>query len=146
MYDSQRIAGIKSASLGNQVAQQLSAEAQADMALGVARVYGGVLQAMAARKAADAAVESAKDDLLRAEQRRDAGMATEADVLSLKVFLAQMQERQIRTTSGEAIARAQLNQMMGAPLDRAYTLAEPLPPAASVRQAAEPRSTTRRTP
>jgi outer membrane protein TolC len=63
-------------------------------------------------------------------------MATEADVLSLKVFLAQMQERQIRATSGEAIARAQLNQMMGAPLDRAYTLAEPVPPSASARQAA----------
>jgi outer membrane protein len=131
VYDSQRIAGIKSASLGNQVAQQMTAEARADMALGVTKVYGGVLQAMAAHKAADAAVDTAKDDLARTEQRRDAGLATEADVLSLKVFLAQMQERQIRAASGEAIARAQLNQMMGAPLDQAFMLAEPVPPAAA---------------
>jgi outer membrane protein len=127
VYDSQRIAGIKSASLGSQVARELSAEARAEAALGVTRAYGGVLQAIAARKAADAAVDSANDDLSRTEQRRDAGLATEADVLSLKVFLAQVQERQIRAASGEAIARAQLNQLMGIPLDRTYTLAEPPP-------------------
>jgi outer membrane protein len=127
VYDSQRIAGIKSASLGHEVAQQMTAEARAEMALGVTRVYGGVLQAIAGRKAADAAVDTAKDDLARTEQRRDAGLATEADVLSLKVFLAQMQERQIRSASGEAIARAQLNQLMGAPLDQAYALGEPAP-------------------
>jgi len=138
VYDSQRLAGIKSAGLGNQVAEQMSAEARADVTLGVTKVYGGVLQAIAARKAADAAVESAKDDLSRTEQRRDAGMATEADVLSLRVFLAQMQERQIRAASGEAIARAQLNQMMAAPLDQAYALAEPPPPPAGAPAATPP--------
>jgi outer membrane protein TolC len=127
VYDSQRLAGIKSAGLGHEVAQQMTAEARAEMALGVTRVYGGVLQAMAGRKAADAAVDAAKDDLARTEQRRDAGMATEADVLSLKVFLAQMQERQIRAASGESIARAQLNQLMGADLDESFTLTEPAP-------------------
>jgi outer membrane protein len=127
VYDSQRIAGIKSAALGNQVARQATAEARTDLALGVTRAFGGVLQAIAGRKAADAAVETAEDDLSRTEQRRDAGMATEADVLSLRVFLAQMQERQIRAASGEAIARAQLNLLMGAPLDEAFALAEPAP-------------------
>jgi outer membrane protein TolC len=127
VYDSHRIAGIQSASIGNQVAQQVSAEARADLALGVTRVYGGVLQAIAGRKAADAAVETARDDLARTEQRRDAGLATEADVLSLKVFLAQMQERQIRAASGEAIARAQLNQLIGTALDQAFALVEPAP-------------------
>ncbi len=127
IYDSQRIAGIKSAGLGRDLALQMTAEARAEMALGVTRVYGGVLQAMAGRKAADAAVDAAKDDLARTEQRRDAGLATEADVLSLKVFLAQMQERQIRAASGEAIARAQLNHLMGAALDESFTLTEPAP-------------------
>ncbi len=134
VYDSQRLAGIKSASLGNQVAQQMTAEARAEMALGVTKVYGGVLEAIAGRRAADAAVETARDDLARTEQRRDAGLATEADVLSLEVFLAQMQERQIRAASGEAIARARLNQMMGAPLDQTFTLAEPVPPPAAAAQ------------
>jgi outer membrane protein TolC len=137
IYDSQRIAGIKSAELGSEVARQMTAEARAEMALGVTRVYGGILQAMAGRRAADAAVDAARDDLARTEQRRDAGMAAEADVLSMKVFLAQMQERQIRAASGEAIARAQLNQLMGAPLDERFTLTEPAPAAPSTTPAVD---------
>jgi outer membrane protein len=137
IYDSQRLAGIKSAGLGREVAQQMTAEARADMALGVTRAYGGVLQAVAARTAADTAVDAARDDLARAEQRRDAGMGTEADVLSLKVFLAQMQERQIRAAGGEAIARAQLNQLIGAALDDIFTLAEPAPMAVTKPPAAD---------
>ena len=131
VFDSARLAGIRSAGLGSQIARQMTAEGRADLALGVTRVYGMVLQTIAGRKAADAAVETAKDDLARTEQRRDAGLVTEADVLSLKVFLAQMQERQIRAASGEAIARAQLNQLMGVPLDKPYTIVEPPPPAAA---------------
>ena len=131
IFDSTRLAGIRSAGLGSQIAQQMTAEGRADLALGVTRVYGMVLQAIAGRKAADAAVDAANDDLTRTEQRRDAGFITEADVLSLQVFLAQMQERQIRAASGEAIARAQLNQLMGVPLDKPFSLVEPPPPSAA---------------
>ncbi len=131
IFDSARLAGIKQAGLGSQMAREMTAEARGDLSLGVTRVYGMVLQAIAGRKAADSAVAAAKDDLTRAEQRRDAGFVTEADVLSLKVFLAQMQERQIKASSGESIARAQLNQMLGAPLDSQYTLVEPPPPSAA---------------
>jgi outer membrane protein TolC len=64
-------------------------------------------------------------------------MATEADVLSLRVFLAQMQERQIRAASGEAIARAQLNQLMGAALDDAFTPVEPAPVVSTTASSAD---------
>ncbi len=138
IFDSGRLAGIRSAGLGSQIAQEMTAEGRADLALGVTRVYGMVLQAIAGRKAADAAVETANDELARTEQRRDAGFVTEADVLSLRVFLAQMQERQIRAASGEAIARAQLNQLMGVPLDKPFALAEPPPPSAAAPTAAAP--------
>ena len=136
VFDSSRLAGIRSAGLGRDIAQQMTAEARGDLSLGVTRVYGMVLQAIAGRQAADAAVNAANDDLSRTEQRRDAGFVTEADVLSLKVFLAQMQERQIRAASGESIARAQLNQMMGAPLDKQFALVEPPPPSAAAVPAA----------
>lgn len=135
IFDSARLAGIRSAGLGSQIAQQMTAEERADLGLGVTRVYGMVLQAVAGRNAADAAVETAKDDLARTEQRRDAGFVTEADVLSLRVFLAQMQERQIRVASGEAIARAQLNQLMGVPLDKTFSVVEPPPPSAAAAPA-----------
>jgi outer membrane protein TolC len=134
VFDSARLAGIRSAGIGSQIAQRTTAEARGDLSLGVTRVYGMVLQAIAGRRAADAAVESANDDLARTEQRRDAGLVTEADVLSLKVFVAQMQERQIRAASGEEVARAQLNQLMGAPLDTAFVLVEPPPPSVATAQ------------
>jgi outer membrane protein len=130
IFDSARLAGIRSAGLGREIAQQTTAEGRTDLALGVTRVYGMILQAIAGRKAADAAADAARDDLARTEQRRDAGFVTEADVLSLRVFLAQIQERQIRAASGEAIARAQLNQLMGVPLDTPFSLTEPPPPSA----------------
>jgi outer membrane protein TolC len=121
-------AGIRPAALASRVAGETTAEERADLAVRVTRAFGGVLQAAARRRAADAAVEAAQEDLARAERRRDAGLATEADVLSLKVFLAQVQEARIRAASGEQVARAQLNRLMGAPLDAVYALAEPPPP------------------
>jgi outer membrane protein len=127
VFDSARLHGMRSAGVGRRIAGEMEAEARADIAVGVTRTYGSVLLASAARKAADAAVETAKDDLARARQRRDAGLVTEADVLSIEVFLAQTQERQIRATSNEFIARAQLNQLMGTPLDQSFLLMIPEP-------------------
>jgi outer membrane protein len=127
VFDSQKLAGIRSAALGTRIAAQATADARIELSLSVTRIYGGILEAVAGRKAADAATEAARDDLARTEQRRDVGLVTEADVLSLKVFLAQMQERQIRAASGEVIARARLNQLMGVPLDRQFTVVEPAP-------------------
>lgn len=130
VFDSARLAGIRSAGIGREIARQMVSETRADIALGATRAYGGVLQAVAGRKAAEAAVESATDDLARTRQRRDAGLVTEADVLSLEVFRAGMEERRIRAASGETIARAQLNQVMGVPLDKAFAVSEPAPVAA----------------
>ena len=125
IFDSARIAGIRSAAIGQRIAEQSTAEARAELALDVTRAYGSALQAAAERRAADSAVEAASGDLTRAGQRRDAGLVTEADVLSIDVFLAEMRERQIRAESGETIARARLNRLMGVPLDRAFALADP---------------------
>jgi outer membrane protein TolC len=70
-------------------------------------------------------VQSAEEDVRRAERRRDAGMGTDADVLALTVHLARMRQRQISAASQETIARAQLNDVMGEPLDRVFTLQVP---------------------
>jgi outer membrane protein TolC len=52
-------------------------------------------------------------------------MVTEADVLSLQVHLAQVQEREIRAASDEMTAKAALNRLMGFPLDRPLELEQP---------------------
>ncbi len=139
LFDAGRLTGIRSASLGRQVAALSVREAEADLALEVTRAYGEVLRAAASRAAAEAAVAAAREDLARAERSRDVGMTAESDVLSLRVHLAQMREREIQAASGEEIATAHLNRLMGAPLDRKLALAEPAPesPGVPSREEAE---------
>jgi outer membrane protein TolC len=65
-----------------------------------------------------------------AGNRRDAGRATDADVLQLDVYVSRTREQQIRAASDERIARAQLNQVMGEPLDASFVLDRFAAPAA----------------
>src|SRR5262249_43402552 len=71
-------------------------EAAAMVAVTTTQTFGRVVSAEAARRAADAGLVTAREDLARAERRRDAGMATDADVLSLVVHVADLQQGAIR--------------------------------------------------
>lgn len=125
LFDAGRLTAIRATRLGARMAREATRELAGELALQVTRAYGDVLLAAAGRRAADSAVEAAREDLARAERRRDVGMVTEADVLSLQVHLAQVRERQIRAASADAIARAALNRLMGTPLDRPVSVEEP---------------------
>jgi outer membrane protein TolC len=118
----------RSAAIGEALADAGSRDTAAMLRLGVTRAFGEVLMAQANRAAATAALESAEEDLRRAERRRDAGLATEADVLAVKVHLAQIRERQISAESRETVARLQLNEAMGEPLDARFEVQAPAPP------------------
>ena len=63
------------------------------------------------------AMRSAEADLERSEARRASGMATDADVLSIRVHLAGVREEQIRRSADLEVARAAMNDAMGLPLD-----------------------------
>ena len=118
-------AGTRAATLGHAMAQSAGRQAANDLALATARAYGQVLLASTARRAAETAVTTADEDARTAAARRDAGVGAEADVLSLQVHLAQMRERALNAESDEVIARAELNRLMGVPLDLAFELDEP---------------------
>ena len=62
-----------------------------------------------------------------AGNRRDAGRATDAEVLQLDVYLALTLERQVQAASDERVARARLNQLMGEPLSTMFSLDLTLP-------------------
>ncbi|MCU0248729.1 MAG: TolC family protein [Vicinamibacterales bacterium] len=117
----------RSAAIGEEIADAGSRDTAAMLRLGATTAFGEVLMAQANRAAAAAALESAEEDVRRAERRRDAGLATEADVLAVKVHLAQIRERQIGAASRETVARLQLNQLMGEPLDARFELQPPSP-------------------
>ena len=108
---------MRQASLGRDVAGTMRTVVAQDLAVAVTQAYGAVLAAEAATRAADAAVEAATADLTLAQNRRDAGVATDADVLRIEVYLARTREQRIRSGADVTIARARLNQVLGEPLD-----------------------------
>jgi outer membrane protein TolC len=125
-------AGVRSAHRGVDAAAIMKAQAARDLAVTATEAFGQVLMADAFARAAAAAVETAEDDATRARQRREAGLVTDADVLALDVHLAQMREQRIRAEADARVARARLNQVMGAPLDERFELDGTLaPPEAS---------------
>jgi outer membrane protein len=120
-----REAGIDAAHQQVTIAGAEADRARADVAVNTTEVYGQLLAAQAAGRAADAAVKAAEEDVARAERRRDAGTATDADVLSVRVHLADMRQRALAADADAAAVRAQLNRLMGAPIDRDYVVQEP---------------------
>ena len=121
-------AATASIGLQRDIASLSADAAAAGLAVTATETYGRVLAARAAGRAADAAVTSAQEDLTRATLRRDAGTLSDADVLSMSLHLAEVRERRIQAAGDEAIAKAQLNRLMGAPIDREYDAQEPAVP------------------
>lgn len=118
-------AAVRAASLAADTAKAAERQVRSELALAATRAYGQVLRAAAEKHAAESAVAAAEEDARTAEARRDAGTGTEADLLSMRVHLAQMRARAIDASGNERIARADLNRLMNAPLDRAWVLDEP---------------------
>lgn len=122
LFDGVARANITVARIGHEMAGAARQVVDHDLAASVTAAYGGVLAAAGARRSADAAVETARADRELAGNRRDAGLVTDADVLQIDVHLSRTREQQIAAASDERIARARLNQLMGAPLGEAFRL------------------------
>ncbi|HEX5109226.1 MAG TPA: TolC family protein [Vicinamibacterales bacterium] len=102
-------------------------EAAASLVSAATETYGRILVGEAGARAAHAAVEWALEDVATAERRRDAGMATDADVLALVSRVATLRQREIDSQADAAVAMAELNRLTGAPIDRHYKVSEPFP-------------------
>jgi outer membrane protein TolC len=122
LFDGVARANITVARIGYEMAGATRLGVDHDLAASATAAYGRVLAAAGARRSADAAVETARADRELAGNRRDAGLVTDADVLQIDVHLSRTREQQIVAASEERIARARLNQLMGAPLGEAFLL------------------------
>ncbi len=136
LFDGATRANVAIAGIGHDMATANRLMVDHDLAASVTTAYGRVLVGAAASQSAAAAAETARADRELAGNRRDAGLVTDADVLQLDVYVARTREQQIRATSDERIARAQLNQLMGEPLGEAFAL-DRSPPTASVIDATD---------
>jgi outer membrane protein TolC len=130
VFDGGTRASVTAAGLGREIAAARRLVVDQDLAVDVTGAFGRVLTSAAARGSAAAALEAALSDRELAGNRRDAGLITDADVLQLDVYVARTREQQIRAASDERTARAELNQLMGEPLDAVFALGQlvPAPP------------------
>src|SRR5208283_3102396 len=97
-------------------------QARQDLILEVLRAYFGVLVLKENAKASDEAVKTAETSAQRMESMHKAGLLVDSDLLSAKVFVSQMKDRQIRAQNDLAVAEMRLAREMGLALD---TPAEP---------------------
>jgi outer membrane protein TolC len=116
----------KSANLGREVSVEDERGNNMHVIAAVERAYHGAVLASESLKVANGAVRSAEADLNRAEAVREAGMSTDADVLSIRVHLASVREQQIRGHADVEVAVAALNEALGAPLEQTHELTTPL--------------------
>ncbi len=121
-----RKAQVRSAELGVSIAGEENRRTELDIIAAVLRAYYNARLAQESVRVADEAVRSAEADAVKAENRRTAGVATDADVLSIRVHVAAAEERRIRRGYDVELARAALNQAMGLPLDTQFDLSTPL--------------------
>lgn len=113
---------IRSAELNRDLTTEEGRRTQMDVIAGVIRAYYDSLLSADQLNATAQAMRSVGADLVRAESVRDAGMATDADVLSIRVHRAGVRERQIRAQADVDVSRAALNDALGLPLDTPHQL------------------------
>jgi outer membrane protein TolC len=121
--------GVQAATFEREMAAANRDIARQDLGYRAAQAFVRVLQLEAMVRATDAAVTAAESDRLRARTRREVGLVTEADVLAVKVHVADMRQRQIAASGDLAVARMQLADAVGLPLTASVV---PVPPAPRV--------------
>jgi outer membrane protein TolC len=122
VYSPSTNANLRTARIGLEIAGKQRTALNQTLAVAVTDAYGRVLVAVASRQVAAASIAAATADRDAASNRRDAGRATDADVLQVDVYLARVREQQIRADADERIARATLNDLMGVALDSTFEL------------------------
>lgn len=129
LYDAGKASrATHSAELTRDLASEDERRAQMEVIADVVRSYCDAQLSADELDAARQAMRSVQSDLERAESRRSAGMATDVDVLSIRVHLASVGEEQIRRSADLDVARASLNYTLGLPLDASHTLTTSMNP------------------
>lgn len=123
IFDGGRTSAARARSHANRDVAQANADiAAAGVTVAVTRTYGRLLQMQASVRAVDASVAAAAEDLARAEHRREAGTVTDADVLAAAVHVSDLRQRRLQLDADRGAAAAQLNRLMGAPVDVAVVV------------------------
>jgi outer membrane protein TolC len=113
-------------------------QARQDLVFEIVKAYYGVLVMKESVKAADEAVKTAEISERRIETMHKAGLLVDSDLLSAKVFVSQMRDRQIRAKNDLALTEMQLTREMGidldSPTETVGALTEPSAPAKTIQE------------
>ena len=122
----QNIFGAKIARAGADAVQEARRQTEKAAIFETIRLYYGVQVSEKNLEAVAQNVSASQEDAVRARALYDAGMVTEADRLAIEVQLARLEEQRIRAASTLEIMKAELNHVLGEPLDREFLLVTPL--------------------
>ena len=86
--------------------------------------YYDVLLAAKQLEVAEQSAKTAQSIMDRSQARFDSGLTVESDLLTAKVRMAARQQEVIRARNNLEVARAQLNTVMGVPLDSPFQTTE----------------------
>jgi outer membrane protein len=116
------------AQLGIQIADQSHEDHKRQLILEVFQTYYAASLAQSAVESSRRAVQSAEAIEKQAQARVDNGLAVEADLLRSRVYLATVRQQAIQSQGQWESAQAQLNRLMGVPLNQTVGETAPLLP------------------
>ncbi len=117
----------KAASLSARARVSDAEAAETEVAHAIRSSYWRLYQAQAALEVADAAVRALEIQLANTINRREQGVALASDVLSFQARLGEVKLDALDTENAVRMARLQLNEVAGLPLDQELRTAEPDP-------------------
>jgi outer membrane protein len=127
LFDSRRVHfRVQQAKQFRSAADAQTEQARQDLILRVLEEYYGIVVAREDLLAAQEAVRSAESNAQRAENMQQAGLLVDSDLLSARVFLAQMKDREISAQNRLQTAQMALAREMGLGLDARPEPSEPL--------------------
>ncbi|MDX2154653.1 MAG: TolC family protein [Bryobacteraceae bacterium] len=127
VFDGRQVTGaVRSAELAKVMADEDKRAAEMNAIAAAARAYYGLQWAEANVAAARQARQSAEADLERAKAIFEAGRSTEADLLTVQVYLAASREQEIRRTREREVAEAALAEALGEGFGQKFVLQTPL--------------------
>jgi outer membrane protein TolC len=94
------------------------------VAVDAEEAYLGVLRAQALLRVSEEAVEAAEANVAAAERKFDVGLVSRAEVLRWRVVLAEDQQALAEAENTVFLARTTLADVLGAPLDTVWSLAD----------------------
>jgi len=118
--------GVNRARQMNEAAAHQLERADQEIIFRVVDAYYGALLAGKQLEVAEQAAKTAQSITDRSQVRFDSGLVVESDLLTAKVRMASRQQELIRARNNLDLARAQLSNAMGVPLDSLFQLAEAL--------------------